>query len=356
MTFSHINIGAREIGPQRPVYIIAEMSANHGGDYDQAVKILEAAKAAGADAIKLQTYTPETMTLPSNRKYFQIRDTIWGGATLHDLYQKAQTPWEWHAPLQRRARELSLDFFSTPFDASAVDFLKQLDVPAYKIASFELVDLPLLRRVAETGKPVIISTGMATLAEIEEAVATLQGAGCRQLALLKCTSAYPTPADQTNLRTIPHLAGTFGVPIGFSDHTLDTVVPVTAVALGATILEKHITLSRARQTPDSAFSLEASEFKAMVSAIRTAEAALGSIRYGPSKAEIPCRIFRRSLFVAEDIKPGERFTERNLRCIRPAHGLHPRNLPQVLGKRARCAVAAGTPLSWELIDGNGELQ
>lgn len=346
----YLQINSRRLGPGEPTYLVAEMSANHHQDFRQAVKLIEAAKEAGADAVKLQTYTPDTLTISSNQEYFRIAGTIWEGRTLHDLYREAYMRWEWQPKLKEVADGLGLDFFSTPFDVTAVDFLEQLPIPAYKIASFELVDLPLLRYVAKTGKPVILSTGMASLEEIEEAVATLKDAGCRQLALLKCTSAYPAPPEEMHLRTIPHLAQTFSLPVGLSDHTLGIAVPVAAVALGASLIEKHLTLSRDLPGPDSAFSLEPQEFKAMVAAVRTAEQALGQVSYEITPAQEASRVFRRSLFVVQDLKAGEELTLKNVRSIRPGHGLHTRYLEQVLGKKAKKAIARGTPLAWDLIE------
>ena len=345
-----IRIGGRSIGSGEPVYVIAEMSANHSHDYQHAVRIVEAAGAAGADAIKLQTYTADTLTIPCANEYFRIKGTMWDGRTLHDLYQEAFTPWEWHAPLKQVAERLGLDFFSTPFDASAVDFLEQLGVPAYKVASFELVDVPLLRRIAARGKPIIASTGMATLDEIGEAVRTIRESGGRELALLKCTSGYPAAPEEMNLRTIPDLAARFQVPVGLSDHTLGLAVPVAAATVGACIIEKHLTLSRADGGPDAAFSLEPAEFMAMVDAVRTAERALGEVHYGVSPEEEKSRIFRRSLFVVEDVRAGELFTPANVRSIRPGHGLHPRHLDDVLTRRAARDIAKGTPLAWSLVN------
>lgn len=346
------SINGREIGSHAPAYIIAELSANHHHDFEQAVAIVRAAKEAGADAIKLQTYTPDTMTINERSPVFQIgKGTIWEGKNLHDLYGEAYTPWEWQPKLKRIANDLGLDCFSTPFDFSAVDFLEAMNVPAHKIASFELVDLPLIRRIAQTGKPVIMSTGMSSLAEIDEAVRAFRDAGGRQLALLKCTSAYPSPASEMNLRTIPHLAAAFDVPAGLSDHTLDVAVPVAAVALGACIIEKHFTLSRATPGPDSAFSLEPQEFRTMVDAVRTAEQALGRVQYALSKKEESSLVFRRSLFVVENVKAGEAFTEKNVRCIRPGYGLHSRHLDVVLGRKAAHDVKRGTPMAWDLLGG-----
>ena len=347
-----IEINGRPIGPGYPTYIIAEMSANHNQDFSQAVKIIEVAKEIGADAIKLQTYTPDTLTIDCDGEFFQIRGTLWDGRTLYDLYNEAYMPWDWQPKLKGIADGLGLDLFSTAYDDTAVDFLETMGVPAYKIASFENVDLPLLRRIAQTGKPIIMSTGMATLAEIDEAVRTIREAGGNQLALLKCTSAYPAPPEEMNLRTIPHLAEAFGVPVGLSDHTLDISVPVAAVVLGACIIEKHFTLSRSTPGPDSAFSLEPPEFKAMVEAVRTAEKALGKVQYGVTEREASSRVFRRSLFVVKNVKAGGVFTEENVRSIRPGYGLHTRRLDDVLGRRAAQDIERGTPLSWSYIAGS----
>lgn len=346
---SSITIGTRTIGAGHPAYIIAEMSANHNQSFDRAADILRAAHAAGADAVKLQTYTADTLTIPCDNEHFRIKGTLWEGRTLHDLYQEAYTPWDWQPRLKALADELGMHLFSTPFDETAVDFLETMDVPAHKVASFELVDLPLLRKIAGTGKPVIMSTGMATLAEIDEAVTTLRQAGCKQLALLKCTSAYPAPAHEMNLRTIPHLGQAFGVPSGLSDHTLGITAPVAAVALGACIIEKHFTLSRGDEGPDSSFSLEPQEFRQMVDAIRMAEAALGTVQYTLTAKEVASKAFRRSLFVVRDIRQGEPFTGENVRSIRPGMGLHTRHLGEVLGRAASRDIAAGTPLEWQLI-------
>jgi len=344
-----IQISDRRIDSLSSVYVVAEMSANHNQDFDQAVQIIKAAKQAGADAIKIQTYTPDTLTIDSNEEWFQIgKGTIWEGRNLYNLYGEAYTPWDWQPKLKHVAEEIDLDFFSTPFDHTAVDFLEKMGVPAYKIASFEIVDLPLLRRVAQTGKPVIMSTGMATLAEIEEAVNAIHEAGGSQIALLKCTSAYPAPPEEMNLRTIPHLSEAFDLPVGLSDHTLGITVPVAAVALGACIVEKHFTLSRSTPGPDSAFSLEPHEFKAMVGAIRVAEKALGAVHYGVNEAEAKSRVFRRSLFVVEDMKAGEKFTPENVRSIRPGNGLHTRYLNEVIGRFASQDISVGTPLTWRL--------
>ncbi len=347
---SYIEVGSRRIESGHPTYIVAEMSANHNQSFREAVRILHAAKEAGADAVKLQTYTADTMTLASEKEHFQIgKGTIWEGRNLYDLYGEAFTPWEWQPKLKAIADDLGIDLFSTPFDFSSVDFLEEMGVPAYKVASFELVDIPLIERIARTGKPMIMSTGMATVAEIEEAVQAAGNAGATQIALLKCTSAYPAPPDEMNLRTIPHLAETFQVPVGLSDHTMGIAVPVASVALGSCIIEKHLTLSRNTPGPDSAFSLEPDEFKAMVEAVRIVEQALGHARYGVTEHEAASRTFRRSLFVVRDINAGEEFTAENIRSIRPGYGLAPKYLKDVLGKRAAKEISAGTPLDWEFV-------
>ncbi|MGA2100683.1 MAG: pseudaminic acid synthase [Candidatus Sulfotelmatobacter sp.] len=345
-----ITIGQKTIGTGFPVYVIAEVSANHHQKYDEAVKIIAAAKNAGADSVKLQTYTADTITISSDKEYFRVGGgTLWDGRNLHDLYREAYTPWEWHPRLKQVANDLGLDLFSTPFDNSAVDFLEVMKVPAHKVASFEIVDIPLLQKIARTGKPMIMSTGMATVEEIDEAVQAARSAGATQIALLKCTSAYPAAAEEMNLRTIPELSRRFGVPAGLSDHTTGVAVPIAAVALGACIIEKHLTLSRSEPGPDSAFSLEPHEFKAMVDSVRIAEKALGDVQFGCSPKEASSRVFRRSLFVVQDVKRGERFTEENVRSIRPGQGLHTRHLSEVLGLRARQDIERGTPLSWNLV-------
>jgi pseudaminic acid synthase len=343
-------IGARQIGSAQPVYVVAELSANHGQDFDQAVLLIRAARESGADAVKVQTYTPDTITIRSDRECFQIRGgTIWDGRTLHELYSEAYTPWDWQPKLKQVADDLGLDFFASAFDPTAVDLLESMGVPAYKVASCELVDLPLLERIARTGKPLILSTGMATIEEIEEAVQTARKAGATQIALLKCASAYPALPSEMNLRTIPDLARRFDVPVGLSDHTMDIAVPVAAVALGACIIEKHFTLSRSLKGPDSAFSLEPAEFKAMVKAVRVAEQSLGEIHFGATESERSSRVFRRSLFVVEALRQGEIFSGENVRSIRPGHGLHTRHLPQIVGQRASRDIERGTPLSWDLV-------
>jgi len=347
-----MRIAGRPIGgPSAHTFIIAELSANHGGRLETALEIVRAAADAGVDAIKLQTYRPDTMTLDHSGGLFRIAsETVWDGRDLYQLYAEAQTPWEWHEPIRDEALRHGLAWFSSPFDPSAVDFLETLDVPAYKIASFEIVDVGLIERVARTGKPLVISTGMATYDEIDEAVAAARGAGATEIALLKCTSAYPSPPDEVDLRTMPHMSEAFGVPVGLSDHTMGIAVPVAAVALGAVIVEKHVTLRRSDGGPDSGFSLEPDELRDMVDQIRVAERALGSVNYEPTAKEVASRMLRRSLFVVEDIRAGEPFTSANVRSIRPAHGLHPRHLPEVLGRKASHDIVRGTPLSWELVD------
>jgi len=346
----HIRIGSRPVGPGHPVYIVAEMSGNHGRSIEKAMEIVRAAKDAGADAIKLQTYTPDTLTIDCDRECFRVGPgTIWEGRTLYELYGEAYTPWDWQPKLKALADDLGLDLFSTPFDATAVEFLEEMSVPAHKIASFELVDLELIRRAAATGKPLLMSTGMATLEEIREAVDAASEAGANELALLKCTSGYPADPEEMNLRTIPHLAETFGVPVGLSDHTLGSAVAVAAVSLGACMVEKHFCLSRDDGGPDSAFSMEPAEFKAMVEAIRIAEKALGGVDYKVQEHEAGSRVFRRSLFVVEDMRKGDVFTDKTVRSIRPGSGLPPKHISDVLGKHAAADIERGTPLSWDLV-------
>lgn len=336
-------------------YIIAEMSANHLQDYDRAVEIIHAAKASGADAIKLQTYTPDTITLDCNNEYFQVgKGTIWEGTSLYQLYTKAFTPWEWQPALKKTAEDIGLDCFSTPFDATAVDFLEEIGVSTYKVASFEVVDIPLLLKIGSTGKPVIMSTGMATFTEIEEAVAALNESGCPDITLLKCTSAYPALPEDANLLAIPDMKQRFGCRVGLSDHTPGIVVPVAAVALGATVVEKHLTLLRSDGGPDSAFSLEPAEFEEMVNAVHTTEKALGKTHYGGSEIEEKSKVFRRSIFAVEDIREGESFTTDNIRSIRPAYGLPPKYLSDIINKKAACNIARGTPLTNTLIQGGLE--
>jgi N-acetylneuraminate synthase len=346
-----MRIGTRAIGRGVRPFVIAEMSGNHNHSLDRALAIVDAAADAGVDALKLQTYTPDTMTIDLDEREFHIADPAspWAGTSLYDLYGQACTPWGWHAPLFERARARGLVAFSTPFDASAVDFLESLDVPCYKIASFENTDLPLIQRVAATGKPVIVSTGMASQAELEEAVAAARGAGCRDLVLLKCTSTYPASPEHSNLATIPDLRARFECEVGLSDHTMGSDVAVAAVALGATVIEKHLTLARADGGVDSAFSMEPAEMAQLVAAAGDAWRALGQVSYGPTPAEQPSLQFRRSLYVVADVKAGAPFTAANVRAIRPGLGLPPKFFEQVIGRRAAVDIARGTPLAWELV-------
>jgi len=332
-------------------YIIAEMSGNHNQSLDRALAIVDAAAEAGADAVKLQTYTAETMTLDLREGEFNITDpnSLWVGRNLHELYQQAHTPWKWHQPIIKRAKMRGLACFSSPFDESAVDFLESLDVPAYKIASFECIDLPLVRKAASTGKPLIISTGMATVAEIAEAVDTAREAGCNDLVLLKCTSTYPASPENTNLRTIAHLRELFNCEVGLSDHTMGIGVSVAAVAFGAAVIEKHFTLSRAEGGVDSAFSLEPDELKNLAIETNRAWQALGVVKYGPTAAEEKARDRRRSLYIAQDLEVGDVLTEENLRRIRPGSGLSPKYYNLALGKQIKKAVKKGTPLSWDML-------
>ena len=347
-----IRIDYRDIGPQAPPFIIAEMSGNHNQSIERALEIVDAAAKSGAHALKLQTYTADTLTLDMSEDEFFIDDptSLWKGTSLHKLYQQASTPWEWHKPIFDRCRALGLICFSTPFDTSAVDFLENLDVPAYKIASFENIHLPLIRKVAATGKPMIISTGMATVAELDDAVSAARAAGCRDIILLKCTSTYPSNPENSNIRTIPHLRELFGVEVGLSDHTMGTGVSVAAVALGATVIEKHFTLSRADGGVDSAFSLEPEELRALVDETARAWQALGTVTYGPTEQEKASAKFRRSLYVAENMRAGDVFTTANLRAVRPGFGLSPKYFDILLGKRVKRDVKKGTAVSWELID------
>ncbi|MCC9595865.1 MULTISPECIES: pseudaminic acid synthase [unclassified Rubrivivax] len=341
----------RDIGPDSRPYVIAEMSGNHNRSLERALAIVDAAADCGADAIKLQTYTADTMTLDVAEGEFTIHDpkSLWAGRALHDLYNEAYTPWEWHAPIMQRARERGLACFSSPFDESAVDFLEQLDAPAYKIASFECVDLPLIRRAARTGKPLIISTGMATVAEIAEAVDAARAAGCRDLVLLKCTSTYPASPENTNLRTIAHMRDVFGCEVGLSDHTMGIGAAIASVACGATVIEKHFTLARADGGVDSAFSIEPAELRSLVVESERAWLALGAVRYGPTAPEEKARLRRRSLYVGEDLKAGDVLTVRNLRRIRPGHGLEPKYYEMLLGRRVNRDLSKGTPMAWEFL-------
>ena len=346
----YLKIRDKKIGKFYKVFIIAEMSANHLQKFDNAVKIIKAAKEAGADAIKLQTYTPDTITIDCNNEFFQIKQgTLWDGQTLYQLYKKAYTPWEWQPKLKEIAENEGLICFSSVFDKTSVDFLEGINVPAYKIASFEITDIPLIEYVASKGKPVIISTGIATLSDIEESVNACKRMGNNQIALLKCTSVYPVPLEEINLKTIPNLADTFKTVVGLSDHTLGISVPIASVALGACIIEKHLTLDRKLGGPDAAFSLEPDEFKAMVKSVREVEKALGEVSYDLTEKMKKSRELSRSLFVVKDIKTGEIFTKENIRSIRPGYGLHTRFLKNVIGQKATRNIERGTPLDWKLI-------
>lgn len=337
------------IGDGQRVYVVAEVSANHGQNYNRAAAMIRRAKACGADAVKFQTYTPDSLTIDSRRKYFRIKHPQWGGQTLHELYEKAYTPWHWFAKLKKVADAEGITFLSTALDRAAVDLLEELDVPAHKIASFELVDLGLIEYAAATGKPVILSTGMATVPEITEAVRTARKAGARDIILLKCVSAYPAGPQEMNLRTIPDMGERFGCPVGLSDHTLGIGVSVAAVSLGAVMIEKHFTLSRKIQTLDGFFSIEPAEMKELVDGIRVAEQAMGKVSYEISKSQKASRVFRRSLFAVEEIRKGDCFTPENVRSIRPADGLKPKHLGRILGRKARRRIARGTPLTWDMI-------
>lgn len=346
----HAEIAGRPIGPDHSPYVIAELSGNHNGRLERALQLIDAAKEAGADAVKLQTYTPDTITIDHDGPGFRIEGGPWSGRTLYDLYREAHTPWDWHPALFAKGRALGLTVFSSPFDDTAVDLLESLDAPAYKVASFELVDLPLIRRMAATGKPLIMSTGMADLGEITDAVVAARDAGAGGIVLLHCTSGYPTPPGESNLATIPHLAAAFDVPAGLSDHTAGHAAAVAAVALGACMIEKHVTLRRSDGGPDAAFSLEPGELKALVDNVRLAWEAVGKVDYAVAPSERGNREFRRSLYVVEDIAAGASFTERNLRSIRPGYGLAPKHLPEVIGRKARSAIKRGTPLAWSLVE------
>ncbi|MEN8722834.1 MAG: pseudaminic acid synthase [Alphaproteobacteria bacterium] len=347
-----MQIAGRKIGPGHPPYIIAEMSGNHNGDIDRAFALIEAAKEAGADAVKLQTYTADTITIKSDRPEFKIAGGLWDGYTLHDLYDEAHTPWDWHPRLFEKAKEVGITIFSSPFDFTAIDFLESLDAPAYKIASFELVDLPLIIRAAATGKPLIMSTGIANLDEIEDAIAAAKSANVSALCVLHCISAYPAPASQSHLQTIPDLAKRFDVLSGLSDHTMGTAVATTAIAMGACLIEKHFTLARADGGVDSDFSLEPHELKRLVDDCRTAWEAMGPAQYELKGVEEANQQFRRSLYITAEMKAGDVLSADNLRSIRPGNGLPPRHYDELLGKAVSADIAAGTPLSWDLIKQN----
>ena len=351
MTKQYVTINGREIGSGQQPYIIAEISGNHNGDINRAFKLLEAAAAAGADAVKLQTYTPDTMTIDAPQADFQVTGGPWDGHSLHALYEWAHTPWEWHDALFARAAELGITIFSTPFDETALEYLEARNVPAYKVASFEMTDLPLVRRIAEKGKPLIISTGMASLEEIETTLSVAREAGAKEIVVLHCVSSYPAPASQANLMTIPDLARRFDTVVGLSDHTLGIGVAVASVALGAAVIEKHVTLRRADGGPDAAFSLEPEELSALVSECRDAYAALGAADYRLLSSEQQSHSFRRSIYVVEDVAAGEVFTAQNVRRIRPGLGLPPKCYDDVLGKRATNDLVRGTALSWDVVDG-----
>lgn len=347
-----MRISGREVGPESPPFVVAEMSGNHNQSLERALAIVEAAAATGVDAVKIQTYTADTMTLDLNEGAFSIADSgsLWKGKSLYQLYQEAYTPWEWHKPIFDRCRELGIIGFSSPFDASAVDFLEFIGTPCYKIASFENTDIPLIRKVAATGKPVIISTGMATDIELEESVAAARAAGCKDLILLKCTSTYPASPESTNIRTIPDLRERFNCLAGLSDHTMGVGVSVASVAFGAVLIEKHFTLRRADGGVDSAFSLEPDELRTLVTETKRAWQALGEVRYGPTEAEKGSLQFRRSLYVTQDMRAGDVFTAENLRAIRPGLGLPPKFYDDIVGRKIRSDAKKGTPVSWELVE------
>lgn len=344
-----MRIDGRDIGPQHPPYIIAELSANHNGSLETALKMIDAAKEAGADAVKIQTYRPDTITMQHDSDLFRIKGGLWGGRTLYNLYEEAQTPWDWHKVMFDHARKTGIPIFSSPFDHTAVDLLQELDAPAFKIASFEAVDLPLIKRVAATGKPMIISTGMADAEEIGEAIEAAYDGGCEELVILQCVSGYPAPAADYNLRTIPDMQERFGVLTGLSDHTLDNITAITSVALGACVIEKHFTLDRSGGGPDDSFSLEPNELRALCEGARTAWEALGRVDYGHKSSEKGNVTFRRSLFAVADIDAGAPLTTDNVKSIRPGYGLAPKHFDEVLTKHAASAIPRGTPLSWKLL-------
>ena len=355
MTYQ-IKIDGRDIGAEHPPYIIAEMSANHNGSIENAFKIIEAAKQSGADAVKLQTYRPDTITLNCDSEDFRIHGGLWDGRTLYELYEEAHLPWEWHAPLFAHARKLGITIFSSPFDNTAVDLLEDLNAPAYKIASFEAVDHALIKYVASTGKPMIISTGMADAEEIQEAIEAAREGGCKELAILHCVSGYPAPAEDYNLRTIPDLIQRFGLVTGLSDHTLDNTTAITSVAMGASIIEKHFTLNRSGGGPDDSFSLEPAELKALCKDSKTAWAALGKVDYGRKSSEDGNVKFRRSLYFVKDMKAGEIITADAVRSVRPGFGLAPKNLARLLGRIVNSDVKSATPTKWQLVKEEKELQ
>lgn len=346
---THFEIAGTKIGPGNTPYLIAEMSGNHMGDINRAIALIDAAKASGAHAVKLQTYTADTITIDSDQPEFRLTDGLWAGRSLYELYQEAHTPWEWHEPLFKHAAEIGITIFSSPFDPTAADLLERLKAPAFKIASFEIVDIPLIKYVARLGKPMILSTGMASLGDIAEAVMAVRETSDTPLMLLHCTSGYPTPAEECDLRTINHLSQAFGVPVGLSDHTEGIAVPVASIALGAVLIEKHFTLSRADGGVDAAFSLEPDEFKSMANACDTAWRAIGQVDYNFKQSELSGQKIRRSLYAVADIPKGELFTENNVRSIRPGLGLLPKYLPDVVGQHAARDIKFGEPINWQMI-------
>ena len=347
-----IEIDGKKIGPTHKPYIIAELSANHNGDLSAALATIEAAAKAGADAIKIQTYTPETMTIKSDQEDFQVRGGLWDGYQLYDLYDWAHTPYEWHEALFAKAKALGITLFSTPFDETAVELLEELNAPAYKVASFEMTDLPLIKRIAQTGKPMIISTGMANLSEIQEAIDTATANGCNELVVLHCISAYPAPYEQANLATIADISKRFNVLSGLSDHTLGTVASVSAIALGACLIEKHFILDRSHGGPDSAFSIEPGELKRLVEETQAAHQAIGAAGYERKPAEEASIKFRRSIYFVKDLNLGDEITPESIRRIRPGYGLAPKYFDQLIGKKVNKPIKRGTPVTWQAIDGN----
>ncbi len=350
MKNSQIEIAGRPIGPDHSPYVIAELSANHNGKLETALRIIEEAKKAGADAVKLQTYKPDTITLNCDNEDFKIRGGLWDGRTLYELYEEAHMPWDWHTPLFDRARQLGITIFSSPFDNTAIDLLEDLNAPAYKIASFEAVDLPLIKYAASTGKPMIISTGMADAEEIQEAIDAAREGGCKQLAVLHCVSGYPAPAEDYNLRTIPDMIERFGLVTGLSDHTLDNTTAITSVAMGASIIEKHFTLDRSGGGPDDSFSLEPAELAALCQGAKIAWSALGRVDYGRKSSEQGNVKFRRSLYFVKDMKAGDVITQDCVRSVRPGFGLTPRHFDQLIGRKVRSDVSFATPVRWELVE------
>lgn len=344
---SAIRIAGRAIGPGCPPYVIAELSACHNGQLENALKLIELAKLAGADAVKIQTYRPDTITMNSKRPEFKVNGGLWDGQYLYQLYESAHTPWEWHQDLFDKAAEVGITLFSSPFDNTAVDLLESLNAPAYKIASFELIDLPLIARVAQTGKPMLMSNGMASLQEVDDAIECAQSNGAGEIVLLHCVSGYPAPSKDYNLKTIPDLAAHTGLPVGLSDHSIGNITSICAVSLGACLIEKHFTLDRNAGGPDDSFAIEPEELSTLCKDVSSAADAMGHVHYGPVESETSNLLFRRSLFVTQDIKAGEEITNENVRSIRPGHGLLPKHLPAVLGRRAAKDLSAGTPLEWD---------